>query len=51
MVINKRKFSPYVNVTGYVIDNCMICELCGLLKRRRHYKLCDLLFLYDYMLC
>ena len=26
-----------------VIDNCMICELCDLLKRRRHYELCDLL--------
>ena len=26
-----------------VIDYCMICELCDLLKRRRHYKLCDLL--------
>ena len=26
-----------------VIDNCMICGLCELLKRRRHYELCDLL--------
>ena len=39
-------------ITGYVIccwniviDNCMICELCDLLKRRRHYKLCDLLLM------
>ena len=29
-----------------VIDNCMICEFCGLLKRRRRYKLCDLFMKY-----
>ena len=41
------------NITGYVnccwnivIDNCMICGLCDLLKRRKHYKLCDLFMKY-----
>ena len=41
---NMHLITSYVNCCwNIVIDNCMICGLCDLLKRRRHYELCDLL--------